>query len=268
MWSTESFNIDAIRTLRCSTLLTSFGGGTPKWQKNRFDAEVLPSGLEIHTWGRHLPKTTKATETPRWTTYSSSITTRSPAASGGREKKRAKQMITSSLDHRSPTFELGPETRLRSTPTSIVPSDNASPRKHQRQASRPPIFHSPGPRPVVRLSWLHGDKLSHMCQSQQALQGCRLDRPNRASQAGNAISHLLTLEPVDSAVLHPGLDTPPEASRTTWDGRHTVSRQPVGPTTSLSNTMLRPRLVFFCETNSDFLNASRCWPSWNLRRKE
>lgn len=57
-----------------------------------------------------------------------------------------------------------------------------------------------------------------MCQSQQALQGCRLDRPSRASQAGNAISHLLTLESVDSAVLHPGLDTPPEASRTTWDG--------------------------------------------------
>lgn len=195
--------------------------------------------------------------------------TRSPAASGAREKKRAKKMITSSLDHRSPTFELGPETRLRSTPTSIVPLtmrvlENTRDRLH----GRPPIFHSPGPRPVVRLSWLHGDKLSHMCQSQQALQGCRLDRPNRASQAGNAISHLLTLESVDSAVLHPGLDTPPEASRTTWDGRHTVSRQPVGPTTSLSNTMLRPRLVFFGETNSDFLNASRCWPSWNLRRKK
>lgn len=94
-----------------------------------------------------------------------------------------------------------------------------------------------------------------MCQSQRALQGCRLDRPNRASQAGNAISHLLTLESVDSAVLHPGLDTPPEPSRTTWDGRHTVSRQPVGPTTSLSNTMLRPRLVIFLR---DELGLPQC----------
>lgn len=66
--------------------------------------------------------------------------TRSPAASGGREKKRAKKMITSSLDHRSPTFELGPETRLRSTPTSIVPLtmrvlENTRDRLHGRPSS-------------------------------------------------------------------------------------------------------------------------------------
>lgn len=56
---------------------------------------------------------------------------------------------------------------------------------------------------VVRLSWLHGDKLSHMCQSQQALQGCRLDSPDRARQVGNAISHLSILKSVDSPVPAP-----------------------------------------------------------------